>query len=230
MSSNRVIKAGTEFQSTHSTNLEIVDNREQTTNSPLVDNDSDDESISCNSEQPENLSNELVNTASDATIPVDFEKPKAYPVKNYKIEYKQATVLSKGEKATGKYKSFYNIKNEGDREPITVDFDAFESWQKCTEDVNLVTGPAKDNILQAKLSEIQNWKNFNVFTEIDNNGQTKISTRWVITTKGPNIKAHLVAKEFQEQHNYPVDSPAVSKSALCYLYRPCLNGHVKLMM
>ena len=53
---------------------------------------------------------------------------------------------------------------------MTVDFDAFESWQKCTEDVNLVTGPAKDNILQAKLSDIQNWENFNVFTEIDNNG------------------------------------------------------------
>ena len=230
MSSNRVVQAGTKFQSTNSANLEIIDNREQTTNSPLVDNDSDDESISHNSEQPENLSNEPVNTASDATIPVDFEKPKAYPVKNYKIEYKQATVLSRGEKATGKYKSFYNIKNEGDREPITVDFDASESWQKCSEDVNFVTGPAKDNTLQAKLSEIQNWKNFNVFTEIDNNGKTKINTRWVITTKGPNIKAHLVAKGFQEQHNYSIDSPTVSKSALCYLYRPCLNGHVKLLM
>ena len=81
-------------------------------------------------------------------------------------------------------------------------------------DVNLVTGPTKDNILQAKLSEIQRWKNFNVFTEIDINGKTKISTRWVITTKGPNIKARLVAKGFQEQHNYPIDSPTVSKSTL----------------
>ena len=105
-----MIQAGTKFQSTNSANLEIVDNREQTTNSPLVDNDSDDESISHNSEQPENLSNEPVNTASDATIPVDFEKPKAYPVKNDKIEYrfskddeyKQATVLSRGGKARGK--------------------------------------------------------------------------------------------------------------------------------
>ena len=117
-------------------------------------------------------------TASDATIPVDFERPKAYPVKNDKIEYrfskddeyKQATLLSRGGKATDKYKSFCNIKNEGDTKPIAVDFDAFESWQKCTEDVNLVTGPAKDNILQTKLSDIQNWENFNVFTEIDNNG------------------------------------------------------------
>ena len=133
----------------------------------------------------------------------------------------QVTVLSKGGKATGKCKSFYNIKNEGYREPITVDFDAFESWQKCTEDVNLVTGPAKDNILQA-----------NVFTKIDNTGQTKICTRWVITTKGLNIKACLVAKGFQEQHNYPIDSPTISNLhyKLCYLYRPCLNGHVKLLM
>ena len=94
LSSNHIIKAGTEFQSTNSANLKIVDNQEHTTNSPLVDNDSDDESISQNkdinendqleSEQSENLSNEPV---SDATIPVDFEKPKAYPVKNDKIEY-----------------------------------------------------------------------------------------------------------------------------------------------
>ena len=85
MSSNRVIGAGTEFRSTNSANLEIVDNQEHITNSPLVDNDSDDESISHNKdinehdqleiEQPENLSNEPVNTASDATLPVDFEKP-----------------------------------------------------------------------------------------------------------------------------------------------------------
>ena len=238
VSSNSVVKAGTEFQSTNSANLEIIDNQEHTTNSPLVD-DSDDESISHNkdinendqleSEQPENVSNEPVNTPSDVTILVDFEKPKAYSVKNDKIEYrfskddeyKQVTVLSRGGKATGKCRSFYNIKNEGYREPITVDFDAFESWQKCTEDVNLVTGPAKDNTLQA-----------NVFTEIENNGQTKICTRWVITTKGPNIKACLVAKGFQEQHNYPIDSPIILNLLykLCYLYRPCLNGHVKLLM
>ena len=97
VSSNSVVKAGTEFQSTNSANLEIIDNQEHTTNSPLVDNDSDDESISHNkdinendqleSEQPENVSNEPVNTASNVTIPVDFEKPKAYPVKNDKIEY-----------------------------------------------------------------------------------------------------------------------------------------------
>ena len=96
-SSNRVIKAGTEFQSTDSANSEIVDNQEQTTNSPLVDNDSNDETISHNkdinkndqleSEQPENLLNKPVNTESGTTIPVDFEKPKAYPVKNDKIEH-----------------------------------------------------------------------------------------------------------------------------------------------
>ena len=219
VSSNHVIKAGTEFQSTNSANLEIVDNQEHATNSPLVDNNSDDESVSQNKdinendqlggEQPENLSNEPVNKANQKHTQLKIEHRFSKD-----DEYQQATVLSRGGKAAGKYKSFYNIKNEGDREPVTVDFDAVESWQKCNEDVNLVTGPAKDNILQAKLSEIQNWKNFNVFTEIDNNRQIKISTRWVITTKGPNIKARLVSKGFQEQHNYPIDSPNVSKSTL----------------
>ena len=54
VSCDRAIRAGTEFRSTNSANLEIVDNQEHITNSPLVDNDSDDESISHNKDINEN--------------------------------------------------------------------------------------------------------------------------------------------------------------------------------
>ena len=41
-------------------------------------------------------------------------------------------------KATGKYKSFYDIHTEGDKEPVTTELDCTESWQKQTDNIIVI--------------------------------------------------------------------------------------------
>ena len=44
-------------------------------------------------------------------------------------------------------------------------------------------------------------------------GQECIGTRWVMTYKANGVKAHLVARGFQESHPIPSDSPTVARTA-----------------
>ena len=61
----------------------------------------------------------------------------------------------------------------------------------------------KDAIDNAKVKELGNWKNNQVYTEVEDKNQAKISTRWVVTAKviGEDkiIKARLVARGFEDE-------------------------------
>ena len=72
---------------------------------------------------------------------------------------------------------------------------------------------------RAKLEEIQKWRDFGAFIEVDDLGQPRISTRWVCTEKVKNgnltLKARLVARGFEEdQSQLRTDSPTCSKESL----------------
>lgn len=45
-------------------------------------------------------------------------------------------------------------------------------------------------------------------------GQTRLSTRWVFTSKEGQVRARLVARGFEEEFNIPRDSPTVEKGGL----------------
>ena len=128
VSSNRIIKAGTEFQPTDSDNSKIVENNENNANNHHVNSESDDEKNTQNHEsneiddQGKSNSESQVHKAHEmyaenSNVDIDFEKEKTYPVKHDKIEYrfskdddyKQATILLRAGKASGKYKSLYNV-------------------------------------------------------------------------------------------------------------------------
>ena len=49
--------------------------------------------------------------------------------------------------------------------------------QKQSEELNLVISQPNDDVSLAKVKESQDWKYFNVFTEIDNYGQHKTTKR-----------------------------------------------------
>ena len=61
----------------------------------------------------------------------------------------------------------------------------------------------KDAIDNAKVKELGNWKNNQVYTEVEDKNQVKISARWVVTAKviGEDkiIKARLVARGFEDE-------------------------------
>ena len=71
--------------------------------------------------------------------------------------------------------------------------------------------------MNAKRSELENWKSNEVFTEVEKGEQKTISLRWVITEKRVDyqqiIKARLVASGFEEeQSDNRIDTPT------CYRY------------
>ena len=76
------------------------------------------------------------------------------------------------------------------------------------------------DVLEAKIRELQNWKDHDVFTEIADDGQKRITVRWVISEKsidGNNsIKARLVARGFKESEDSSIrrDSPTCTKESL----------------
>lgn len=70
-------------------------------------------------------------------------------------------------------------------------------------------------VSQAKAKELQEWKQYNVYTGVDNEGQDYITTRWVITEKFIDnnriVKARLVGCGFEEE-----DQTTLRKdSAIC---------------
>ena len=73
----------------------------------------------------------------------------------------------------------------------------------------------------AKEKEMLNWKEIEVFSEVENTGQKTISLRWVVTEKlssdnKPVVKARLVARGFEESmlEEQRRDSPTCTKDSL----------------
>ena len=74
---------------------------------------------------------------------------------------------------------------------------------------------ALDEESAAKTKELQNWADFDVYQVVPDEGQSFMSTRWVITREPlGEVKARLVARGFEETRSVPSDSPTVSKECL----------------
>ena len=78
-----------------------------------------------------------------------------------------------------------------------------------------VTVPYKEHnspeCLEAKQQELKKIHDFDVYDEVQDEGQACISTRWVLVRKGETVKARLVARGFEEGLDSAVDSPTVGK-------------------
>ena len=68
--------------------------------------------------------------------------------------------------------------------------------------------------VQAKLDELQNFKSFSTYESVPNKSQMTISTRWVLSRKGDEVKARLAARGFEDQEIIRKDAPTVGKSLL----------------
>ena len=70
-----------------------------------------------------------------------------------------------------------------------------------------------------KLVLLQNTKNFKLkqfdtYQVVEDQGQDRISTTWVLTEKAETVRARLTCKGFQEEEDFPTDSPTVQKSSI----------------
>ena len=75
-------------------------------------------------------------------------------------------------------------------------------------------------VIEAKDKEYKNLTDYDTFEEVKDNGQQRISSRWVITKKEKHdgqktdYKARLVARGFQEECKPQADSPTVMKESV----------------
>ena len=98
-------------------------------------------------------------------------------------------------------------------------------WQKNVNEANVVMIPAErhlnPDVVESKIAELENWKKNEVVDVVEDKGQRRISTRWVITEKefpDGNIKpkSRLVIRGFEEKEKDDLqkDAPTAAKTSL----------------
>ena len=127
-------------------------------------------------------------------------------------EWSKALVHSRGGKSSSALnKHRFNLKMDGEDTPVCVDLkkQMVEKWNQEQQNIlfmeedqeifvvstnNLKNDP---RIIEAKEAEINKFKEFGVYEEVKDLGQSTISSRWIVTTSKDKIKARLVARGFQ---------------------------------
>ena len=139
----------------------------------------------------------------------------------------QAKVLSRAGKATGNRKNWFNIQVT---DPPDIKGEEMSTDLSQVTDLEIIQPRIQDpdeNVLitddikfhDAKLKELQSWKQNNVFKEVKDVGQKCVSTRWVCSLKstpdGIMPKARLVARGFEEySDDLQKDSPTCAHESL----------------
>ena len=105
----------------------------------------------------------------------------------------------------------------------SVNFKAIPGWENLNEEVLLCKGGTFE-VAEAKLKELQNWRINKVYDEVDDEKQSSISVRWVLTEKliegKTQVKARLVARGFEDAGRDDVrkDSPTCGRENLRLLF------------
>ena len=68
--------------------------------------------------------------------------------------------------------------------------------------------------MTAKMEELSKLQAFNTYNIVEDEGQDRITTTWVLTEKGSEKRARLTARGFQEDGEFPTDSPTVQKHSM----------------
>ena len=124
-------------------------------------------------------------------------------------------VISRAGKATGINQYWPNVKNLQNGIMKSADFEQITEWTKIQEEV-LFSADNYPEVLKAQQDELDKWREYKVYDEVEDLGQEAISTRWVLTEKvidnSTVVKARLVARGFEETTtNIRTDSPTVCK-------------------
>ena len=147
-------------------------------------------------------------------------------------ELNEYLVVSRAGKASGIYRHWMNVKNMKNGRMQSVDFDKISQWTPVHEEV-MYSAENSQEVLQAQKDELDKWKEYQVYEEVEDAGQDAITTKWVVTEKkqdgNSRIKARLVARGFQEDTTkIRTDSPTISKEKLRLICTIAVNNGWKL--
>ena len=115
-----------------------------------IDLDTDDE----NNRNPTKLTGVIPSLKSKIT----YEDPDTN-------EWRKAMIISQAGKASGKNKYWFNVKDLEDDTMKSVGFENIRSWKNLNEEVLLCKNETFE-VVEAKLRELENWKNNNVYNEV----------------------------------------------------------------
>ena len=198
-------------------------------------------------EQLDAVDTDLVPVDVDETqlsVPVDVGEtqlsvPKKGDVVRYKSddEWKEVKILGRAGRKGGQYDSWLNV-SDGSGE-FSIDWSSVPSWcmVDAISDENpcetyLMSDISEDEFQDAKLQELQKWKLFYVYDEVQRNGQKFLCGRWVCSRKYAGTdyinKARYVVKGFQEKVDVQSDSPTGSKECFRLILLIVASKHWQL--
>ena len=150
-----------------------------------------------------------------------------YPEDGEEETWEKVYIHSRGGKASGKYAKCLNIQLDGESTIQCVDWSELASeWhvdpdpgqdQEQEQEVMFTSGEMfEQDIVDAKIAELEKFKRNEVYDEVGNDGQSTIGVRWVVTRKTTGEpKARLVALGYQERDKgLRADSPTCSKDTI----------------
>ena len=151
-------------------------------------------------------------------------RPKSKSYVQYKIRgsWHQARVLSRQPKRTRNYRSWVNVLVWGDSELSSVNWYQVCMWSEanCPESVVylFVTEELSQEVVDTKERELNRLMENRVFEQVPSEGQSTVSSKWLITEKYKNgekiTKARLVARGFEEDSSQMrTDSPTCSRQS-----------------
>ena len=104
-------------------------------------------------------------------------------------------------KAQGQYHNWFHVKNLDNGMLKSVDFSQVE-WSKAEEEVYCNASNSVE-VAHAQAAELAKWKQYGIYTEVEDTGQPAITTRWVLTEKSVlavrMVKARLVVRGYEEE-------------------------------
>ena len=217
------------------------DQSDESSNNQLTHNQQPDMTANCNNMLPNNISNrelQLILNILQSVITTNHtskvdnnvsNKPKTMPnklplkgnhicYKNTDSQWINAVILGHAGKSTGKYKHWYNVRNN-DLSESGVNLDVIH-WKplppSTTEFANAINITEKQNdndFINAKYDEIEKLKHFSAYEEVPDSKQTCISATWVFNCKEDKVRAHLVARGYEENTDTRTNSPTFMKSS-----------------
>ena len=137
-------------------------------------------------------------------------------------EYVSGRIVNRAGKPKGVNKDKYNIIRDCDGWHGCLDFNTLRDVTPIADEQERIVMFVDDAVTQAKLVELQRWKDNDVYEEVEDVGQKVISVRWVITDRFKNgylaTKARLVARGFEEVNvQMRRDSPTCSRESIFIL-------------
>ena len=189
------------------------DHSDESSNNQLTNNQQPDMTTNHTSKVDDNVSNKLETM------------PNKVPLKGDRICYKNtdsqwinAFILRRAGKSTGKYKHWYNVRNN-DLFESSVNLDAIH-WKplppnttKFANAINITENQNDNDFINAKYDETEKFKRFNAYEEVPDSGRTCVSTTWVFNCKEDKVRPRLVARGYEENTDTRTDSATIMKSS-----------------